>query len=446
MSQRHKAGARLTDALSNGRRFLDSSQGNVAILFGLMLTVLTMLTGLAIEYGRMVNARQILREMADSAALAAVAREAIIANATPGDQMAHSQLVATEYFKYHPLPEKSSLITLSPQISRVGDQWQAAIEYQVSMPLYFGGAFGLKTTTIGGTSVAVSGMAKFIDLYILVDTSVSMGIGATSADQQIMLNGPAACTVACHINGTDTIARSAGATLRIDVVKAAIDQVVAQAQSYSTANIRIGLYTFANSMTTQIDITSNLGAVKAANDAMELSGYDAGTNAAEALNRIKSKIGAAGDGSSASSPLAFVLLATDGVGNAVDNTDPKSADAGNWIYSPQFVPFGPHAIADPAANPTMDLEGLNPVWCQPIKDLGAQMMTLETKYIISSFDFGEKRYAYIKSTLAPNISAMMQACASSPDKNISADTPAEIKAAMVQLFSRAVTSAPRLTQ
>lgn len=425
------------------RSALRDDRGAVAVLFGFLLLTIMLAAGLAIDYTRISNASSNLRRAADAAALAAIARPAMLENASEQAQIAHSTRLAETYFKSNPLAAGVSIEKLRADVSLVQGEWVAKLAYQASMPMMFGRLFGSAKRQISDVASAASSAAKFIDVYVLVDSSTSMGIGADANDQTTM-HATLGCTFACHASGTVATAHAAGAKLRFDVIKDAVTELVTTAASLNeNTHVRVGLYSFATNFKTEIDITGDLGAVAAAANAMDLSTYNAGTNVFEALRRVQAKIEAAGDGSSAASPLTYVLLATDGTGNASDNTDPASADAGNWIHSPLFVPSNPNGIPDPG-QPNMHLTGLDPDWCQPIKDLGAQMMTLETEYVISPLEATELRFDYIANTLAPSLKANMTACASKPAYGVSANSQAEILSAMDTLFKAAVAGSPRL--
>lgn len=418
-------------------------RGAVAVLFGFLLLGMMLAAGLALDYTRMANASSNLRRAADAAALAAVSKPAMLQNVSEQDQIAHSKALAENYFKSNPLAAGVTIEDIKTEIALVQGEWTAKVAYRAAMPMMFGRLFGSAKTRIADQAAAASSAAKFIDVYILVDSSTSMGIGADATDQTTM-HAALGCTFACHASGTVATAHAAGAKLRFDIIKDAVTDLVATASSLNeNTHVRIGLYSFATNFKTEIDITNDLAAVSAAANAMDLSTYNAGTNVFEALTRVQAKIQAAGDGSTAGSPLTYVILATDGTGNASDNTDPASADAGNWIHSALFVPANPNSVPD-AAQPNMHLTGLDPDWCQPIKDLGANMMTLETEYVISPLEAAELRFDYIANTLAPSLKTNMAACASKPSYNVSANSPAEIMAAMDTLFKAAVAGSPRL--
>lgn len=396
------------------------------------------------DYLRISDVRSNLRRAADSAALAAVAKSAMLNNVSDSEQFAHSQTIAENYFRANPVIHDVTIGSLATNITRLNGELRATISYNATVPMIFGNLFGRSNTSIADVASAAASTPKYIDIYILVDSSTSMGIGAADADQNIMI-ATVGCTFACHASGTHTTARAAGATLRFDVIRSAISNILAQAGTLnSDTHVRVGLYSFATNFKTEIDLTSDLAAVSTANAAMELAQYSSGTNVFEALKQLETKLGASGDGSSSAAPLTFVILATDGTGNASDNTDPASPDAGNWIHSPLFVASDPNGVPDPG-QPNMHLTGLDPAWCDPIKATGAQMMTLETEYVISPLEAGELRFDYIQNTLASSLKTNMAACATKPSYNISANSPDEINTAMDTLFKQAVSGAPRLT-
>ena len=75
-------------------RFAGDTRGDVAILFGLMTLVLCTMIGLAVDYGRLVNARSQTLEATDAAVLAGAR-----ALQTNGGDQAAAVKVAQAYYK-----------------------------------------------------------------------------------------------------------------------------------------------------------------------------------------------------------------------------------------------------------------------------------------------------------------------------------------------------------
>ena len=444
------------------RRFPGETSGNIVVIFGLSLIPLLGVVGLAVDYTRASQIHTSLDDIADSAALAGLSAQSVNPNATPAQQMAAAETFAKQIFDQQVAQRGFSTTSSSATADNVSGQFTLTVAYGADAPSSFGNLFGIAAYSVGGKAVAVNGTPKYIDIYVLVDSSTSMGVGATQADITIMNNtagmdgGSGGCMIACHspeaAKDGVALAHAAGAQLRFDVVRTALQQIVSQAQTTAAltkATIRFGVYTFATNFQTEIDLNANLPQVGAAVANMQLAGFHAGTNTYKALNTLRGKIGAVGDGSSPSSPLSFVILATDGTGNASDNAPGK-----NWFPSPDFypafstvaagMPF-PHAVPDPGGNYQMDIEGVDPAWCQQFKDMNVSMMTLETPYTIPAGST-EPRIAYIRDTLLPVIPGQLQACASKPGFHYSATAPADIQSAMTSLFKSAVTRSARLSQ
>ncbi len=94
------------------------------------------------------------------------------------------------------------------------------------MPTMFLGVIGKTTMTVTGTSTATANMPLYIDFYLLLDNSPSMGVGATPADVTKMVNNTSdQCAFACHdLNNTNNyykLAKTLGVTTRIDVLRTA---------------------------------------------------------------------------------------------------------------------------------------------------------------------------------------------------------------------------------
>ncbi|MBV1702124.1 MAG: VWA domain-containing protein [Hyphomicrobiales bacterium] len=450
----------LKNALASVRRrgmdFARAEDGNFAMLFAFCSIALMGFVGAAIDYSSMTAAKSSLQSAADSAALAAVSHGAIIPNATAADQITNSTLVANRVFNSGRITNGAVVSTLNVNVTGSPGSYTATVAYKANYNLVFGAFVGLSSIAITGSATASSGQTstsvpKYVDIYILADASGSMGIGATQGDIDAM-NAGIGCSLGCHATGTDATARTLTnaisgkpVQLRFDVLKNSIVNIVNQAAAINatTPYIRIGIYSFATNFSTVIDLTADMNAVIAAANAMTLQGYDAGTNAATALSALQGKVATIGDGSSASQPLPFAILATDAVSNTTDNQSSST-----WVMSPTLPNFLPSAVPDPVNNGVMELEGVDPNWCASLKSAGVRMMTLETQYLIAPVDLASNnlRYNYINQNLLSQTSTNMQACASDPSMAMSAMAPNAIQNAMSMLFAKATAMSPHLTQ
>jgi len=375
-------------------RFGHDRSGASLLLFSLAFVPIMMALGVTIDYARLARARSALSAAADAAALSGVAaaNQYVARNGTSPASLSAAVTVAqnaaqntfssnTAGLNGATLSFTSSTPTVTAASSTVSVSAQASTPLMIRFP----GSSSMVGASATATSQPGSSGAtpQFIDVYVLVDNSQSMAIGANYADQANMVADPKiGCMLACHrscqlgkagcdptsssygnvYNGTATgyfdsvsYARSKY-TLRFDVVKNALNTIAAQAQAFQTANpgsvVRFGIYTFANQLNTVVPITPSYGNVSTQNtilwgvNEMEIADTLAGTELNNALQNFYGNHTISplpGDGSSAASPKVFVLLMTDGVVNANYTMQPTTArlaagSAYDWTFSPTIVP------------------------------------------------------------------------------------------------------------
>ncbi len=360
------------------RRFCGDRRGNFAVLFGIILIVIVMIFGFAIDYSRTTAAKAQLDAAADSAVLEAIATSTINPSLTQSAQIAHSTSIAQNMFDGNQQVSDVKNVTKDVTVSVVNGTYQANLTYTATVPLYFGGLFGMPTTTIHGLATATTSQPPFVDIFMLVDASASMGIGATMSDINIMeatpnmdgrnagMTGVSAidndsycgschsatnangdgkgCAIACHVQNslskpTVQLAHSAGATLRFDVVRTEVEKFITRAQALNdqasaagiNPRISMGVYSFGTYFQPEQAITSNLSSVLTAAQNMSLRDVGAGTNPYLALSALEAEINAKvtpGDGSTASKPLVYVIFATDAIADSFENT-PVAIAQGN---------------------------------------------------------------------------------------------------------------------
>jgi hypothetical protein len=199
----------------------------------------------------------------------------------------------------------------------------------------------LPTIPISGHAQATTTPLTFIRYFILIDISQSMGIGATPADMTNLYNriaqygqgtgGEPGCVFGCHVpEATQNYSNEDYAhylspyiTLRIDSANTAVQSVIQTAianENSTTPNISVGLYTMSalsSPIVTQVFApTTNLAQYQTV--AVDLGNNTAGGLAdSDFYDQItqftNTYLPAQGTGASASSPLNYVFLVTDGL-------------------------------------------------------------------------------------------------------------------------------------
>jgi Flp pilus assembly protein TadG len=181
-------------------------RGSVAIVTALLIVPLTFALGLAYDYTMASDRKDQINGMADAAALGAV---------TPA-MMLQSSSTAQTRSKTLFLDQVANVsgATVSPAdvVVTVTDTPFGAtitrnvtLTYKATSPNVFAGVLGLAAFRIGGDASATSGGAPNIDFYLMMDTSPSMEIAATTAglntlssDTNFVDSSDKNCTFGCH--------------------------------------------------------------------------------------------------------------------------------------------------------------------------------------------------------------------------------------------------------
>lgn len=415
-------------------RLLADRRGNIAVIFALTLVPLLTSVGCAVDYAIAARTYAKFVGIADSSALAGVTVP------TSAGSAASAQTAAQTMF--NGLASTVTGITVlssSAVVTDSGLQRTAVVSFSVSMPTNFLGIIGLNTLTIAGATTATVALPAYVDFYILLDNSPSMGVGAIPTDVATMVaNTPDQCAFACHDvndpNNYYNLAKSLGVTMRIDVVRSATQSLMdtAAATQMTYGQFRAAIYTFGSSsatagLTTITPLTSSLSAAQSAASAIDLMTVqgqnqfdDTDTNYDAIILALGDAIPTPGDGSSSSSPQKFIFFVSDGVADQFN--------AGN------------------CSQPTLNGDGrcqepLNLQLCSAIKQRGIQIAVLYTTYLPLTTN------AWYNTTVAPwagTISTNMQSCAS-PGYYFEVSPTQGISDAMNALFQKAVASS-RISQ
>ena len=237
----------------------------------------------------------------------------------------------------------------------------------------------------------------------------------------------------CNTAGTTSCIQ-----LRADAVGYAVNQLLttAAASEIITNQFQVGLYPFIQYLYSYFPLTTNLtgtgsGTIQgAAGNLASLldTGVNSnlgsgGTHFENALPSMNSLISSVGTGASASSPLPYVFLITDG------SQDCQTQWGGNWSGD---------AGCNPYSNSATTVETS---LCTTLKNRGITVAVLYIPYetIENATTFANSEDIYANDNI-PNIPAALQACAS-PNFYYTATTPTDINNALVEMFEEAVSTA-----
>ncbi len=436
--------------------------GNVTITYAFALVPVIGTVGLGIDWFQQQSYDKRLNDAADAAAVAAVttAKAYIVANSGNGNvsiQAVNAGIAQAQ--KVFAVDAGSSANTeqVTPQISfpvPLGTTYTATVSYATTMPTSFGRMFGTGSFPLQGTATSSVTIGLYLDFYVAVDVSGSMGIPTTTSGQNALAQinpdsrsqYPTGCVFACHYQGNQgySLAESPSnnIALRVDTVGLAINSMVKVAMQQEKFNgianeYRIGLYPFivhaidaaplsadftnvqnvASSLgNTYLDQGWSSGAPTASNGTQIGSG---GTHFENLTSDMPNYIKPFGNGLTAAAPQPFLFLISDGVDN-------------NQVYS------------------SSNFNGSQPQlptthFCTLAKSNNFKVAVLYIPYVPianpnPSFAGDEDDKV---NNIIPQVPATLQSCAS-PGFFFTASSPTDITNAMNTMFVQAVQSA-RLT-
>jgi hypothetical protein len=220
-------------------------------------------------------------------------------------------------------------------------------------------------------------MPQYIDFYLLLDNSPSMGVAATPADVTTMVNHTSdQCAFACHdyndSNNYYNLAKNLGVTTRIDVLRTATQKLMdtaAATETYSN-QFRMAIYDFGASSKTiglraLFSLSSSLTSAKTAAGNIDLMGVygnndaytaDKDTQFSTIFPAMTNVISTAGTGTAAS-PLKYLFFVSDGVADEY-NTSCLKPTTGGRCQSP-----------------------LDPALCSTLKNNNVKIAVLYTTYL-----------------------------------------------------------------
>lgn len=444
------------------RRFVVAAQdrlGAVAILTAITAPLLLMVVGFALDYGYASYLNTRLAKATDAAVLAASSQTAAT---TVGGyaNTAGLQTYGVSIFNENMRQLGLSGVSFTLDVASDGSGGVVVTgAYSYAAKMFFGRLLRMSSFPLSGSAKSTAHPTTYVNYFILVDVSSSMGIAATQADMAKLWNATAAqgytfsrqdgskgCVFACHLvqqghaQSSYTTARQAGVTLRIDAAVSAIQNIIAQAANIAgkTKNISFGLYLLQKNPDTGklvVRLTDPAGsnyaqpinnysqlATKAATIDLGSTDGRGDTDLNAELSYFNSILPSNGSGASATAPLNYVVLITDGVSDSV-------------LYS---------CGVSPSCVSAMD-----PNYCNALKQkatVGVIYTTYLTIYQDNTPPTLDKLYDYLKmQNVVPSLRPNLQACASSSDLFFEATEGPEIVARMQDLFNKTQPVTSRLT-
>ena len=427
-------------------RFRRDKSGNIAVIFTLALVPILSSIGCAVDYTRATQIRSKLLAAADAASVGSVGKKSpayIAAGSMVFDgPIPEGVTDATNIFNGNMSDvDGYTLNSMTSAVTKTGSVLTSTVTFSANVSTMFLGVMGKSTMTVTGSSTSKSSMPLYIDFYLLLDNSPSMGVGATPTDvSKMVANTSDKCAFACHdlkdSNNYYKLAKTLGVKTRIDVLRSATQSLMdtaAATQTY-TSQFRMAIYDFGASAGTAglralFSLSSSLSAAKTAAgniDLMTVNGQndnnDQDTQYTAILPAINSVITAPGPGTSAS-PQKYLFFVSDGVADEYNPGSCIKPTTGGRCQSP-----------------------INPALCTTLKSRGVKIAVLYTTYLaLPTNSWYNKWIAPFNAGPygpSPNsqIAQNMESCAS-PGLYFEVSPTQGISEAMNSLFQKAVADA-----
>ena len=434
------------------RVFWRDERGVSAMIFALFLPVLMLLIGGAIDFSRLLQLRMELQDACDSASVGAVgvnssAFQAGIAMSGNGPIAVGSTQAKAIFNSNMPTNIDLSGTVFTASVSKTNTVITSVTTVTSNYKSTILGLFvpALASIPINIASTSSATVPPYINFYLLLDNTPSMGLGATTADINKLVAATAHetgtlandenCAFACHetdLPGADyyALAKSIGVTMRIDVVRQATQNLMTTATNTETLPQQFGMaiYDFGTDASLisptaatayQVSpLTTNL--TTAASNAASIDlmtipyqnyNSDEQTNYTSVLANMNSMIPANGSGMTAASPQEVLFMVTDGL-----------QDSYNCSYSS-----------------CRRLSSIDTTSCTALKARGVRIAVLYTTYLVLTPGQDTWFDTNVRPLLTPTDTdaAGMQACAS-PGLYFAVSPSQGISAAMNALFQKVV--------
>lgn len=202
------------------KRFRTDQRGNIAVIFGIAIIPIISAVGCAVDYSEASRMKAKLQSAADAAAVASISKNSqgwlAASQMTGNGAVTTAQTDAMNIFygnvnTVYKQATNNGLFSLnasgtSATVTKTGVGLTSTVQFNATVPTTFMNVVGFRSLTVAGSSSASSSLPMYLDFYVMLDVSGSMGLPSTNAEQTRLaaVNPdnfnvyPNGCTFACH--------------------------------------------------------------------------------------------------------------------------------------------------------------------------------------------------------------------------------------------------------
>jgi Flp pilus assembly protein TadG len=196
-------------------RFRRDKKANIAVIFAIALIPILTALGCAVDYSLATRLKAKLQSAADAASVASIAKNSagylqastmtsdgtVSAGVTDALNVFSGNMNTAGYTNLTP--------TATATVTKTGIKLASNVQFSAVMPTTFLKAVGFPSITVTGSSSSTASFPPYLDFYLMLDVSGSMGLPSTNAEQTRLAGinpdnysaYPNGCTFACHFSG-----------------------------------------------------------------------------------------------------------------------------------------------------------------------------------------------------------------------------------------------------
>jgi Flp pilus assembly protein TadG len=198
-------------------RFRKDRRGNIAVIFAIACIPLISAVGCAVDYSMATRMKAKLQSAADGAAIASLSQRSlgyVAAAAMTGDGSVGPGVTDANNIFDGNMSNATGYQNLvrTSTVTKTGIRLTANITYTADVPTTFMKVVGFQQLSLSGSSSASASLPPYLDFYLMLDVSGSMGLPSTDAEQTrlsqvnpddftVYTNG---CTFACHFQSKNS--------------------------------------------------------------------------------------------------------------------------------------------------------------------------------------------------------------------------------------------------
>jgi Flp pilus assembly protein TadG len=194
-------------------RFRRDKSGNIAIIFALTLLPIVSAIGCAVDFSLATRMRAKLQAAADSASVAAISQKSpgfTAAAAMTGNGSVTAGVTDANNVFDGNMSGITGYTNLSrtSTVTKTGIKLTSNVQFSADVPVVFMKVIGYQKLTVTGTAASAASLPPYLDFYLMLDVSGSMGLPSTDDEQTRLANVnpdnytlyPNGCTFACHFS------------------------------------------------------------------------------------------------------------------------------------------------------------------------------------------------------------------------------------------------------